>query len=72
MLDALDREILRILQVNGRTSNTEIARRTGVTETTIRKRIGAFLDGDLVEIIAVPTPRLAGYNTSAIMGSRWS
>lgn len=68
LMDALDREILRILQVNGRTSNTEIARRTGVTETTIRKRMTAFLQGDLIEIIAIPTPRLAGYNTSAIIG----
>lgn len=68
VLDTLDREILRILQVNGRTSNTEIARRTGVTETTIRKRMSAFLDGDLIEIIAIPTPRLAGYNISAIIG----
>ncbi len=68
VLDDLDREILRILQVNGRTSNTEIARRTGVTETTIRKRMTAFFEGDLIEIIAIPTPRLAGYNTSAIIG----
>jgi Lrp/AsnC family transcriptional regulator for asnA, asnC and gidA len=67
-IDDTDREILRVLQVDGRTSNTEIARRLGVTETTVRKRLAALLEGDLVHIVAVPTPRLAGLTVSAIMG----
>jgi Lrp/AsnC family transcriptional regulator for asnA, asnC and gidA len=67
-IDDTDREILRVLQVDGRTSNTEIARRLGVTETTVRKRLAAMLEADLVQIVAVPTPRLAGLTVSAIMG----
>ena len=67
-IDETDREILRVLQVDGRTSNTEIARRLGVTETTVRKRLAALLEGDLVQIVAVPTPRLAGLTVSAIIG----
>src|SRR3954467_3433349 len=67
-IDHTDREILRVLQVDGRTSNTEIARRLGVTETTVRKRLAAMLEGDPVQIVAVPTPRLAGLTVSAIMG----
>jgi Lrp/AsnC family transcriptional regulator, regulator for asnA, asnC and gidA len=68
VIDATDREILRILQVDGRTSNTEVARRLGVTETTVRKRLAALIESDLVEIVAVPTPRLAGLTVSAIIG----
>lgn len=67
-LDTTDREILRILQKDGRTSNSAIARQLGITETTVRKRIAAMRDRDLMEIVAVPTPRLAGYNISAIIG----
>lgn len=67
-LDNMDRDIVQILQVDGRTSNSEIARRLGVTETTVRKRMAALLDGDYIEIVAVPTPRLAGFSQSAIMG----
>ena len=67
-IDDTDREILRVLQVDGRTSNTEIARRLGVTETTVRKRLAALLEADLVQVVAVPTPRLAGLTVSAIMG----
>ena len=68
VVDQTDRDILRVLLVDGRAPNTEIARRLGVTETTVRKRIAALLADDLVEIVAVPTPRLAGLNVSAIIG----
>lgn len=67
-LDPVDREILRILQRDGRTSNTEIARRVGKTETTVRKRISAMRESEFFEIVAVPTPRIAGFNVSAIIG----
>lgn len=68
VLDTTDREILKILQRDGRTSNSEIARRLGTTETTIRKRIAAMRENGYFEIVAVPTPRVAGYNLSAIIG----
>jgi Lrp/AsnC family transcriptional regulator, regulator for asnA, asnC and gidA len=67
-LDATDREILRLLQDDGRMSNTDIARRIGVTETTVRKRLAAILEGGYVNIVAVPTPKLAGLTVSAILG----
>lgn len=68
VLDETDREIVQILQVDGRTSNSEVARRLGVTETTVRKRLAALLDGNYIEVVAIPTPRLAGMTVSAIMG----
>lgn len=68
LLDHTDREILRILQKDGRTSNSEIARRLGTTETTVRKRVAAMREKELIDIVAVPTPLLAGYNVSAIIG----
>jgi Lrp/AsnC family transcriptional regulator for asnA, asnC and gidA len=67
-IDDTDREILRVLRADGRTSNTEIARRLGFTETTVRKRLAALLESDLVQIVAVPSPRLAGLTVSAIIG----
>ena len=67
-LDATDREIVRALQGNGRTSNTEIGRALGLTETTIRKRIARLINEELVNIVAVPTPRAVGMTTSAIIG----
>ena len=67
-LDDVDKEIVRILQVDGRTNNSEIARRLSVTETTVRKRLSALIEGNYIEVIAVPSPFLAGLNISAIIG----
>jgi DNA-binding Lrp family transcriptional regulator len=38
-LDDTDVEIIRMLQADARRPNTEIARRLGVAETTVRNRI---------------------------------
>lgn len=67
-LDNVDKEIVRILQVDGRTNNSEIARRLGVTETTVRKRLSALIEGHYIEVVAVPSPFLVGLNISAIIG----
>lgn len=67
-LDGTDREIIRLLQRNGRSSNTEIGRALNLTETTIRKRIARLIDDGLVSVVAVPTPLAVGMTTSAIIG----
>ncbi len=67
-LDELDLRIIRILQENGRTANTEMARILDVTETTIRNRVARLLNDKLIEIVAVPTPMAVGLTLSAIIG----
>ena len=67
-VDEMDRRIIRLLQQDGRKSNTEIARELGVTETTVRKRIGQLLNEGLMNIVAVPTPEAVGRSLSAIIG----
>jgi Lrp/AsnC family transcriptional regulator, regulator for asnA, asnC and gidA len=67
-VDDLDRKILKMLQVDGRLSNTEIARSLEITETTVRKRIAHLLDERLMSIVAVPTPEASGMSLSAILG----
>jgi Lrp/AsnC family transcriptional regulator, regulator for asnA, asnC and gidA len=67
-LDDLDRAIIRILQVNGRTPNTDIARALDVTETTVRNRVTRLLNEQLINIVAVPTPHAVGLTLSAIIG----
>jgi Lrp/AsnC family transcriptional regulator, regulator for asnA, asnC and gidA len=67
-VDDLDRRIIKMLQVDGRLSNTEIARSLEITETTVRKRIAHLLDERLMSIVAVPTPEASGMLLSAILG----
>jgi Lrp/AsnC family transcriptional regulator, regulator for asnA, asnC and gidA len=67
-VDVLDRKIIKMLQVDGRLSNTEIARSLEITETTVRKRIAHLLQERLISIVAVPTPEASGMALSAILG----
>lgn len=67
-LDEIDRGLLAVLQKNGRTTNIELARLLGVSEATIRNRLGRLLREDLINIVAVPTPRAVGLTVSAIIG----
>lgn len=67
-IDAVDREIIRILQRDGRTSATEIGRALDLTETTIRKRISRLTSEGTMRVVAVPAPEALGATTSAIIG----
>lgn len=66
-LDALDREIVTILQEDGRMSNTEIARRLGVAEGTIRRRIERLVSEGFIKIAAVADPFKVGMGTVALI-----
>lgn len=68
VVDQLDHKIIRILQRNGRTPNTDIARELVVSETTIRNRVARLLEDGLIDIVAVPTPKAVGMTLSAIIG----
>ncbi len=67
-LDEVDRRIVAILQDDGRTSNREIGRNLGISEATVRNRISRLLSEELINIVAVPTPRAVGMTMSAIIG----
>ena len=67
-LDEVDRQIVAILQEDGRTSNREIGRNLEISEATVRNRISRLLAEDLINIVAVPTPRAVGMTMSAIIG----
>ncbi len=68
ILDEIDRQIIKILQADGRRPNTEIARELHLSETTVRKRVAQLVSRGLMNIVAVPTPRAVGMNLSAIIG----
>lgn len=53
-IDALDRRIISLLQLDGRRSNVDIARAIGVGEATVRKRIDRLLCESVIRVVAVP------------------
>lgn len=67
-MDELDREIIAILQSNGRASNARIARGIGVSEGTVRRRLKKLIADGVIEIIAVVDAERLGYDTEALVG----
>jgi Lrp/AsnC family transcriptional regulator for asnA, asnC and gidA len=67
VLDEMDKRIVRVLQKNARTPNTEIARALGVTETTIRNRVARLLDEKQVDVVAVVNPEATEATISAFL-----
>jgi Lrp/AsnC family transcriptional regulator for asnA, asnC and gidA len=53
-IDATDRRIVALLQLDGRMSNVDIARAIGVAEATVRKRLERLLNEDVIHVVAMP------------------
>ena len=71
-MDELDREIIGLLQLDGRASNAKIAREVGVSEGTVRRRLRRLIQDDVVKVIAVPNLEKLGYATTALIGLQTS
>jgi Lrp/AsnC family transcriptional regulator, regulator for asnA, asnC and gidA len=66
-LDQTDVDIIRMLQADARRPNTDIARRLGVAETTVRNRIERLTREGVVQCGAWTDPLKIGYQTYAII-----
>ena len=65
-LDKIDREIIRLLNKDGRMSSAEIARRLGeVPARTISHRIEGLIARDIINVRAIVNPLTLGYHVMA-------
>lgn len=69
-IDITDQCLIALLQADGRLQHTDIARRLGIPEATVRRRMKRLLDERVMQIVAVPDPYRIGYDTHAIVGLR--
>jgi Lrp/AsnC family transcriptional regulator for asnA, asnC and gidA len=60
-IDKIDSKIICLLQKDGRMANTEIAKRVGITEATVRNRINRLIEDDIIQIVAVSDPFKLGF-----------
>ena len=67
-MDGLDTKIIEILQKDGRSSNAGIARRVGVSEGTVRRRLKRLVQEEYVRVVAIPDPSKLGYDSEALIG----
>ena len=70
-LDAVDREILRILQADARTPFSEIARQIDMASATVHDRVSRLREQGVIEgYHAKVDPAKVGYRASAFVGLR--
>ena len=53
--------MIRLLQKDARIPNTEIAKRMGVSEATVRTRLNRLIKEELIQIVAVSNPLKLGF-----------
>ena len=61
MLDQLDCQMIELLQKDGRVSNTEIAKKLGISEATVRTRLNRLIEEEYIQIVAVSNPIKLGF-----------
>ena len=66
-IDATDRQIIALLQADGRASNVDIARAVGVTEGTVRKRVERLLSEGIIRVVAVPNVDKLGLEVETVI-----
>jgi Lrp/AsnC family transcriptional regulator for asnA, asnC and gidA len=60
-IDAVDCRMIELLQKDGRTSNTEIAKTIGISEATVRSRLQRLIQEEYIQIVAVSNPLKLGF-----------
>jgi len=67
-MDEVDRLILQALQEDGRTPFTQIAKKAGVSETTIRSRYRNLVDEGVVRTVSIVDPFALDFQAPAMIG----
>lgn len=68
MLDELDYKLIKELQKDGRQTYIELGKKLGVVEGTIRKRVKALMNNDIIRVVAIPNLSKLGYKFTCTMG----
>ena len=66
--DDLNKQIIRLLQDDGRLPYDEIAARLSVSAGTVRNRVTRMREAGLLQIVAVVDPLAVDYETDAMLG----
>ena len=67
-MDDLDLLILSALQEDGRMPFTQIAKRAGVAESTIRNRYTSLVERGIIQTVSIIDPFALGYRAPALIG----
>jgi Lrp/AsnC family transcriptional regulator for asnA, asnC and gidA len=69
-VDKTSRQIIAMLQRDGRCPNTVIASTLGISEAAVRSRIRALTDAGILQIVGLTDPGNMGFGVMAMVGVR--
>lgn len=69
-LSELDRDLIDLLQRDGRASYASLAQRLATTEKVVAARVRALLSSGIIDITTVTDPKVLGYRYVAMIGVR--
>ena len=67
-LDETDREIINLLQYNGRMPYTEIGGKLGLSEGAVRRRVKRLNEEGVLQIVGIVEPRMLDWNAAGMIG----
>ena len=67
-MDNIDLELIAILQKDGRTPFTEIAKQLDISEGTVRNRLSRLQEQEVLQIIGMVDPYNLGFDAPAMIG----
>ncbi len=71
-LDAKSKELIALLQKDGRTSYANLAKEVGLSEAAVRQRVQRLIDQKVMQIVAVTDPLSVGFSRQAMVGIKAS
>ncbi len=69
-LDATSRQIIELLQQDGRRSFSDIGKSVGLSEAAVRQRVQKLTAQGVMQVVAVTDPIQLGYSRTAMLGVR--
>lgn len=68
ILDDVNKQIIELLQQDGRMSYAALAKVVGLSEAAVRQRVQRLLDGGVMQIVAVTDPLTLGFARQVMVG----
>lgn len=66
--DETDREIISLLQYDGRMPYTMIGEKLGISEGAVRRRVKRLTEDGVMQIVGIVEPRLMDWNAAGMIG----
>lgn len=67
-LDAIDKAIIRALQVDGRMSYAKLGPEVGLSQAAVRQRVQRLTESGAMQVVAVTDPLSVGFTVQAMIG----